>query len=77
MRSINVSLDDTTWALAKEKTNFSAWVRDQLRSERNKKTRLEVWKYCKFCDKSMKTLHKLCVNSRCEVYLEHETEVLE
>jgi len=37
MRPINVSLDATTWELAKNKTNFSAWVRNQLRSERNKK----------------------------------------
>lgn len=37
MRPINVSLDSVTWEYAKEKTNFSAWVRDQLRSERNKR----------------------------------------
>ena len=36
MRPINVTLDSVTWELAKEKPNFSAWVRDQLRSERNK-----------------------------------------
>ena len=36
MRPINVTLDSVTWELAKQKTNFSAWVRDQLRSERNK-----------------------------------------
>jgi len=37
MRPINVSLDSVTWEYAKEKTNFSAWVRNQLRSERNKR----------------------------------------
>lgn len=37
MRPINVTLDATTWELAKQKTNFSAWVRSQLRSERNKR----------------------------------------
>jgi len=37
MRPINVTLDSVTWEYAKEKTNFSAWVRDQLRSERNKR----------------------------------------
>ena len=43
MRPINVTLDATTWELAKEKTNFSAWVRSQLRSERNKReTKLTV-----------------------------------
>lgn len=36
MRPINVSLDSVTWELAKEKINFSQWVRDKLRSERNK-----------------------------------------
>ena len=37
MRPINVSLDATTWELAKKKPNFSQWVRDKLRSEDNKK----------------------------------------
>jgi len=36
MRPINVSLDSVTWELAKKKKNFSEWVRNQLRSERNK-----------------------------------------
>jgi hypothetical protein len=31
-----LTLDETTWELALKKTNFSAWVRGQLRSERNK-----------------------------------------
>jgi len=33
MRPINVSLDSHTWELAKQKTNFSGWVRAQLRSD--------------------------------------------
>jgi hypothetical protein len=37
MRPINVSLDSVTWELAKAKPNFSQWVRDQLRSEDNKR----------------------------------------
>ena len=37
MRPINVTLDSVTWEYAKEKSNFSAWVRGQLRSERNKR----------------------------------------
>ncbi len=37
MRPINVSLDSVTWELAKQKPNFSQWVRDQLRSEDNKR----------------------------------------
>ena len=32
-----ISLDKETSELAKKKTNFSGWVRDQLRSERNKR----------------------------------------
>ena len=32
-----ISLDKETAELAKKKTNFSGWVRDQLRSERNKR----------------------------------------
>jgi hypothetical protein len=35
MRPITISLDSETWELAKEKTNFSSWVRDKLRSQRN------------------------------------------
>jgi hypothetical protein len=35
MRPITISLDSETWEKAKEKTNFSQWVRGKLRSERN------------------------------------------
>ena len=31
MRPINVTLDSQSWELAKQKTNFSEWVRKQLR----------------------------------------------
>ena len=31
-----ITLDETTWELALRKSNFSQWVRGQLRSERNK-----------------------------------------
>ena len=31
-----LTLDETTWELALQKTNFSQWVRGQLRSERNR-----------------------------------------
>jgi|TARA_R110000822_G_C15274793_1_gene489573 hypothetical protein len=33
MRPINVTLDSQSWELAKQKTNFSEWVRKQLRIE--------------------------------------------
>jgi len=35
MRPINVSLDSQTWEWAKQKTNFSQWVRMQLRIDRD------------------------------------------
>tara|TARA_R110000823_G_C15918429_1_gene498433 strand:- start:768 stop:977 length:210 start_codon:yes stop_codon:yes gene_type:complete len=33
MRPINVTLDSQTWELAKQKKNFSEWVRRQLKLE--------------------------------------------
>ena len=42
-----ITLDETTWELAIKKPNFSAWVRDQLRSERNKRD--NKLKYCRYC----------------------------
>lgn len=41
MRQKLITLDETTWKLATEKTNFSQWVRDMLRSERNKREEYE------------------------------------
>ena len=38
MRQKLITLDPTSWDLAAKKPNFSQWVRDQLRSERNKKS---------------------------------------
>ena len=37
MTPVNVSLCAETFRLAKNKSNFSDWVRNQLRSERNKR----------------------------------------
>lgn len=67
MRPITISLDATTWELAKKKQNFSAWVRDQLRSERNKMEK--PWKWCYACDKSMQTTNNCCVNKQCNEFL--------
>ena len=36
MRQKLITLDPTSWDLAAKKTNFSEWVRNMLRSERNK-----------------------------------------
>jgi len=35
MRQKLITLDEEAWAEAEKKTNFSEWVRNQLRSERN------------------------------------------
>jgi len=35
MRQKLITLDPTSWDLAVKKTNFSEWVRNMLRSERN------------------------------------------
>ena len=35
MRPVTISLDQTTWELAQKKSNFSDWVRNKLRAERN------------------------------------------
>jgi len=45
MRSVNVSLTSTTWELAKNKPNFSAWVRAKLLEEvtRNKEQWDQEW----------------------------------
>jgi hypothetical protein len=40
MRPVTISLDPITWELSKKKSNFSAWVRDQLRAERNRRASL-------------------------------------
>ena len=36
MRQKLITLCPTTWELAQRKPNFSAWIRDKLRSERNR-----------------------------------------
>ena len=67
MRPITISLDVETWKLAKKKTNFSAWVRDMLRSERNKS---EIpFKYCYACDFSMQTSSVWCPRKECKEYM--------
>ena len=77
MRPLNVSLDDETYALAKAKPNFSAWVRDALRSERNKREEWKKesqWWFCHSCNKSslwpvkMKKNEVWCKNRACGGY---------
>ena len=56
MRPINVTLCSTTWELAKQKANFSGWVRRKLMDEQRKqqkqglglKTMYES--FCEPCD---------------------------
>ena len=84
MRPLNVSLDDETYALAKSKPNFSAWVRDALRSERNKREEWKKeskWWYCNSCNKSslwpakMQKNEVWCKNKACGGYDMTEAEV--
>ena len=75
MRPITISLDATTWELAKKKTNFSAWVRDQLRSERNKGE--TPYKYCYACNFSMQTKSSWCPRKQCSEYMVAVLEELE
>jgi hypothetical protein len=42
-----ITLDETTFELAVKKTNFSAWVRAKLRSERNKTE--VITRRCTYC----------------------------
>ena len=82
LRPLNVSLCDTTWKLAKRKTNFSAWVRDQLRSERNQQ---EAWKLdskwwkCNKCEKISQwangAKYIFCRNKHCNGDQQHMTVV--
>lgn len=48
MRQKLITLDPTSWDLASKKPNFSQWVRDQLRSERNKKSSDKI--HCRYCN---------------------------
>ena len=41
MKQKMITLDEETWKLAEIKPNFSEWVRNQLRSERNKRDNKE------------------------------------
>ena len=44
MRQKLITLCPKTWELAQQKPNFSAWIRDKLRSERNKSENDDAWK---------------------------------
>lgn len=52
MRPINVTLDSHTWELAKQKKNFSQWVRKQLEDEEKRRSKPRVLHncYCELCD---------------------------
>ena len=70
-----VNLDLETYEMALKIPNFSQWVRDKLRQERNNRTK--TWKYCPSCDSSMLTSNKMCSNKMCDDYLFRELEELE
>lgn len=72
MRPVTISLDATTWELAKKKSNFSSWVRDQLRSEDNKRKeadqRTTYW--CKQClGRPRKRDHAYCIDCQIDMGL--------
>lgn len=70
-----VNLCPITWELANKKSNFSEWVRNKLREERNKA--VKIWKYCSICDTSQHTSGQMCGNKHCSEYLFHHLEDLE
>ena len=50
MRQKLITLDPTSFEIASKMTNFSEWVRNQLRKYRNlNQTKLNVFKYCRHC----------------------------
>lgn len=68
MQPITISLDTETHKLAKEKTNFSSWVRDKLRSERNQRPLAnqlkEANKQIELLEKSGDLFYKLLIEER-------------
>jgi len=69
MRQKLITLDPTSWDLAAKKPNFSQWVRDQLRSERNKMkvVRENEWKECVYrCGRGMVLGMVTCLSCRKE-----------
>lgn len=68
MQPITISLDKETHKLAKDKTNFSAWVRGQLRSERNqmpiRKIIAQLEKDLELSQKSSDLFYKLLIEER-------------
>jgi len=63
MRQKLITLDPTSWDLAAKKPNFSQWVRDQLRSERNRRPEKHTleWIECVFqCGRARITNYSTC-----------------
>ena len=57
MRQKLITLDEEAWKEAEKKTNFSQWVRDMLRSERNKR---EEYRYTRLSEMStLRIRHEL------------------
>lgn len=77
MRQKLITLDPTSWDLAQKKPNFSQWVRDQLRSEDNKRkeNQQRPSKRCRNCLNYTKPGYAYC--KRCQLamgYVEDEEE---
>jgi hypothetical protein len=71
MLPITISLDAKTHKLAKEKTNFSSWVRDKLRSERNQQPiaqeLAEANKQIEFLEKQSDLFYHLLMEARAAI----------
>ena len=66
MRQKLITLDPTTFEIASKMTNFSEWVRNQLRKHRNNsQTTLNVFKYCRHCGYGTNGSFPICPQSDC------------
>jgi len=79
MTPINVSLDDITHEMAKNKTNFSEWIRDKLHEEYNKgqQTLPVPWKYCPKCMHSNNSPLTMCPQCPNPVVMISHSELLQ
>lgn len=76
MRQKLITLCPNTWDLAAKKTNFSAWVRDQLRSERNRMaiSGPKMWTECVYqCGRARQPGY-VCCNTCIPVSLKYNDE---
>jgi hypothetical protein len=73
MRQKLITLDPTSWDLAAKKPNFSQWVRDQLRSERNQREGNRKF-ICMYCNDVVINYRGYCARCRVECGLDTDLE---